>query len=494
MKNYDIVIIGSGLGGLLCGYILSKEGFNVCILEKHTQPGGNLQNFSRQGLPFDTGVHYVGGLSPGQPLYAYWNYIGLAGMLSVQRLDMDGFDRITVRGEEFVLAQGFDHFMSQLLTRFPKEEKALLEYTDQLKKIASSYPLYNLQLPDKNINEPHRSSGAFHYFSALTQNKQLQATLAGNNFLYAGNPDKTPLHMVALINHSFISSAWRLREGSKQIADILVGKIKSLGGTVLTSNQVRIVHADKENFTIRTTSDDYYQAKKVISNIHPLQTIRILDPSLVKTAGRFRLENLKNTTSSFILNLVMKPGTFPYMNYNVHFFNTENVWTSTTSKGTRWPQNYLLYTPLHDPADPWAKTVIILTYMDFDEVRRWEDTVIGKRGDEYRAFKHDRSERLLNLVEEKFPGIKRQIAYSEASTPLTYRDYTGTIEGSLYGIQKDYNDPLETMILPRNRIPNLFFTGQNVSLHGMLGVTIGAILTCGEILGLEYLLNKIRRT
>ena len=76
---------------------------------------------------------------------------------------------------------------------------------------------------------------------------------------------------------------------------------------------------------------------------------------------------------------------------------------------------------------------------------------------------------------------------------LGRRDYTGIPEGSMYGIERDFNDPVVTNILPRTKIPGLYFTGQNINLHGVLGVTIGSILTCGEILGIEYLVNKIRK-
>ena len=80
----------------------------------------------------------------------------------------------------------------------------------------------------------------------------------------------------------------------------------------------------------------------------------------------------------------------------------------------------------------------------------------------------------------------------DISTPLTYRDYTGTPDGSLYGIIKDYRDTLMTTLTPRTKIPNFYFTGQNINLHGVLGVTIGAVMTCGEILGIDSLLKKIK--
>ena len=68
-EAYDIVIIGSGLGGLVSANFLAKEGYSVCVLEKNKQHGGNLQIFIRNKTIFDTGVHYIGGLDKGQTLY-----------------------------------------------------------------------------------------------------------------------------------------------------------------------------------------------------------------------------------------------------------------------------------------------------------------------------------------------------------------------------------------------------------------------------------------
>ena len=96
-----------------------------------------------------------------------------------------------------------------------------------------------------------------------------------------------------------------------------------------------------------------------------------------------------------------------------------------------------------------------------------------------------------NKLEKHFPGLRGKIKAYYTSTPLTYRDYTGTINGSAYGILKDYTNPLSTFISQRTRIPNLFLTGQNIGSHGILGVTIGSLLTCAEFLGLNYLIRKV---
>jgi phytoene dehydrogenase-like protein len=93
--HYDVVITGSGLGGLVASIILAREGYSVCVLEKNNQYGGNLQTFVRDKTIFDTGIHYIGGLDKGQNLYKYFQYIGIMDALKLHKMDEDGFDIIS---------------------------------------------------------------------------------------------------------------------------------------------------------------------------------------------------------------------------------------------------------------------------------------------------------------------------------------------------------------------------------------------------------------
>jgi len=61
-RDYDVIIIGGGVGGLVCGDLLSKRGYRVLILEKNYQVGGYCQSSKRKGYTFNAGVVDVGGL------------------------------------------------------------------------------------------------------------------------------------------------------------------------------------------------------------------------------------------------------------------------------------------------------------------------------------------------------------------------------------------------------------------------------------------------
>ena len=67
------------MGGLICGDVLSREGYKVCVLEKNKQIGGCLQTYARDKVVFDSGVHYLGGLSKGQNLYQMFQIPGVDG-------------------------------------------------------------------------------------------------------------------------------------------------------------------------------------------------------------------------------------------------------------------------------------------------------------------------------------------------------------------------------------------------------------------------------
>ena len=500
MNKFDAIIIGSGAGGLICGNILSKEGMSVGILEKNRITGGALQTFSRKGVVFDTGVHYIGGVDKDQALYRYFHYLGIAEKLNLRRLNKDKFDVIVLEDKEYPLAQGFEHFIDQLLPFFPGYEKSLQTYISTLREIASSFPLYNLEVPFNHSEEHYRGQSAFTFFSSLNQSfdqsrkteteSLLSEVLAGNNFLYDGQKEKTPLYIPALINHSFITSAWRPINGSSRIADLLIEKLKSSGGELHIGTEVININKQREDFIIKTQSGEIFTSKWLVSGIHPANTLSFMDSSAFRKPYLSRIMNLENTGGAFSVYIILKPGTFPYLDYNIYYHSGKEAWKKP--RDSSWPANYMLLTPETDETGNFAKNMVIMSAMNMTSLEPWKNSKTGQRDRDYYEFKNQKALQLLELAEIKFPGLQGKIDYLETSTPLTWRDYTGTPGGSMYGIQKDYHHPVESRILARTRIPKFLFTGQNINLHGVMGVMAGAVMTCSEILGSEYLINKIQ--
>jgi len=496
MGKYDVIIIGSGLGSLLCGTILSREGYNVCLLEKNHKPGGSLQTFGRKGCVFNTGLNYTESLDEGQVLNQYFRYFGLMDRLTFTRLDEDGFEIISFPDAQYRIAMGESNFVETLARDFPGERAALQEYHSRIREICEGISLYSLRDDQLSIAENYNlSGGAADYIKSVISDQRLRNVLAGNSLLYAGHETKTPLLIHALINHSFIESAWRLNGGSHQLVNALTATIRANGGTILTDAKVTELAGQEDIIRGATLENgEFIEGKYFIAGIHPCHILDIVEPGMFRKAFGTRINGLENTMGMFTLYIVFKKNTVPYRNNNFYHFNQDNTWIPSDYQLSKWPQNYLYMTTASTSSSQFAASGSVITYMDFSELSQWEHTFTGHRGEDYLAFKQAKAEKLLDSVEMQFPGIRDQIDSMYTSTPLTWRDYTGTRAGSAYGILKDYNRPLESMILPRTKIRNLFLTGQNTNIHGILGVTISSVVTCGELIDIRYLVKKIRQS
>jgi all-trans-retinol 13,14-reductase len=501
MENFDVLIIGSGIGGLVCADILGKEGYSVCVLEKNKQIGGSLQTYVRDKVIFDSGVHYLGGLSKGQNLYQIFKYLGIMDNLKVQQHDIDAFDKILIEGDdtEYAFAQGYENFISKLLIHFPDEGAALNAYCDKIKEICDKFPLYNLR-SSTDFNE---KSGVLEidtkaFIDSVTTNIKLRDILAANNALYAGQADKTPLYVHALILNSYIESSWKCVDGGSQIAKLIAKNIKENGGKIIRYCEVKKI-AEEGGLASYVELDDGSKmyAKHFISNMHPVKTLEITDTPLIKNAYRNRLKSLENSTSAFTVNIVFKKDTFKYLKCNYYCVKDGYVWATADHTEENWPLGYAMFCGASSKSTEYADGLSILAYMRYEEVEAWKDTFntvskVNDRGETYNHFKKRKAEVLLDAVERKFPGLRDCIKEYYVATPLSYRDYIGNDDGSLYGVVKDYKHPLKTFISPRTKLPNLYLTGQNLNLHGILGASMSGIVTCCAMLGNDDIIAKIR--
>jgi all-trans-retinol 13,14-reductase len=500
--RFDVVIIGSGLGGLACANILAKEGRKVCVLEKNRQFGGSLQVFSRDKTVFDTGVHYLGGLGKGENLNRFFQYFGIMDELDIKRLDENGFDRICFDGDsiEYPHAVGYQNFVDQLTVYFPAERQNLEKYVKKLKEVCDAFPLYNLEDHDEDFlvhTTEYYNTSVEDFINSITEDPLLRVVLLGNAPLYAGEQDCTPMYMHALIVNSYITSSWKCVSGGGQIARLMVKVIKELGVEIRNyCEAVKFNFSDNIIESVELKSGEKIEGDLFISNIHPSHTLDLIEPGKLRKTYVDRINNLPNSVSTFMLNVVFKKNTFKAFNHNIYYYRDKKPLLGQFDLNKDWPSLYAIFPGTGEGG--FLDNISIMVYMEFDKVKKWSDTYRNipkdseSRGEDYEQFKIERAEALLDEVEKKWPNFRAYIQSYTCSTPLTYRDYLGTKNGTLYGISRDYKDPLKSFINTKTRIPNLLLTGQNVHVHGVLGVTVGAVLTVGDIVGQEYLLNKIK--
>ena len=502
-QEYDFVIVGSGLGGLACAYILGSEGYSVVVLEKNNQIGGSMQVFSRDKSVFETGVHYIGSLDEGENLYQFFKYFNLLDKLKLRRLDDEGFDIIRFKdGKEYRFAQGYEKFKKTLYLDFPDDKDSIDKYCDDIQKMCKIFPLYNLEVDESQSylqNTDQLEINAYQYFTELTKNDRLRNVLAGSNPLYAGVKEKSPFYVHALIMNSYITGSYRPIDGSSQIGIQMSKLIRKFGGKVIKRSHVigANYHEDGRIKEVVTEEGKIYKGKNFISNIHPVVTIKTFGEDRFLRAYKKRLGKLENSISSFTVHLAFKENTFEYPNYNVYQYNIDDVWDALDYDTNTWPQAILISCSPMSKNEKYAGSMSILAYMNDKETAQWEDTFNTvkdkrERGKAYEEWKKIKEEQVIKEVEKKYPDIRKKIKGVYSSSPLTFRDYIGGFDGSMYGLNKDSNSFLRSHIHTKTRIPNLYLTGQNVGLHGVLGVTVTAFVTCFNFLDKHKIIEKVR--
>ena len=489
--KYDAVIIGSGLGGLECAHILSKAGMSVLLLERGTQAGGCLQSYRRLGLAFDTGFHYVGGLDEGQSLHSAFRHLGLL-RLPWQRLD-NHFDRVTIGNQTFSFAQGYDAFVETLTAAFPAERDALNKYADMLKQCGEQqFDALNPQTGESSVLSRFFETSAYQYLTETFHDPLLINVLCGTSLKMELRKESLPLFTFAHGNGSFIESSWRLKGDGSLIVNSLTDGIRMHGGEIICNTEVReLVEKDGKLVHAVCSNGEIYEGTIFISNIHPAVTCNLVkQSSRMKKVYRSRITHLENTFGRFTVSLRIKPQTLRYFNWNQYIYKEPDVWTFHLKNNP--VSGVLVSCRIPEDGSKYVQQVDLLTPMNWSECEQWSHTEVGRRGEDYKAMKKRVADECITLAERFIPGLRDRITGCYTSTPLTYRNYTLTPEGSAYGLRKDFRNPIITLLSPRTPIPNLLLTGQNLMLHGLHGVTMTALFTCAEVLGKEPIWNIVK--
>lgn len=494
----SVIIIGAGLGGLFTGAILSKEGFEVTILEKNATIGGGLQTFQRFGEHFDTGMHVIGGMHPNGNVWKICRYLGILDGIKIRDVDDDCTDRLYFAEDHtfYNIGKGREGFISSLSKQFPEEKKNLERYVEAVLALADKVDLFNLRPSDGQMslfaesNDFLLSADAF--IAKYISDERLCSVLAYMNPLYGGRAHETPAYIHAIISTLYIHGASRFVGGSGQFASLLADVVKQHGGKVFANDGVQWIEVkDRKVEYVKTKSGKQFSADYYISDIHPCTLIKMMDIKAFPKSYRERLEMIPNTHSAFSIYIKLKPNRFPYINHSEYYMTKyADVWNFSRAD-LPWPLGFLMMTPPNEEQGEFATKVLVTAPMPFTMVEKWKDTTVGHRGKDYEEWKAERTKELLAQMEEMHPGFADAIESINTSSPLTIRDYYGVKDGSICGFAKNCQNIALSQVPVVTKVQNLLLTGQNNNLHGFCGVPLTAINTCEAILGTNYVINKI---
>ena len=472
MEKADVIVIGGGFAGLTCALALAKAGKQVLVLEKEPVPGGAFQSFRRKGQLFDTGFHYVGGVGEGEVMRPIVTFFGLED-LPWQRLD-DDFLEIHRHGKTYTLQRGHDRFAEALSKAFHDEKPAIDELVRIMRDINEH--IYETVLPNKeNRMSKLMAVSAKTYLESHFTSPELRDILCGQS-LTTELTDELPLYSFLQSLNSFIQGAYRLKGGGETLIRRLEENLLAAGGELLTRKTVSGFTLSDEGkvSTVRCTDSTEYTADAFISTLHPAQTIALV-PECPQIRGilRRRMQRMANTVGMFTVQLALKPNTVPYRNRSVSILEGDDLWQTPCGKD--------------DPVRNMLVSYNVPSEGNFASVSEWADSSVGHRPEAYKDFKQHKAKKCIDLAMHYIPELQDNIVEYWTSTPLTYRDYTGIPQGSAFGVRKSCTNLIGTVTSPATPIPNLFLSGQNLMLHGMLGTAMSSLLTCNIVCGRNLL-------
>ena len=494
--NVSAIIIGGGIGGLFTGAFLAKNGIRVTVLEKNGIIGGGLQCFRRKNKIFETGMHVMGGFEEGGSLTKICRYLGILDTLKIHHIDHGCMDEIRYgkSGEIFRIPSGKEAFTARMSEYFPHEAAGIRDYVDALYRLTEEVPLFYLKEEPQGIkiHSEEFTQPADKFIARYVSDSRLRELMAYLNPLYGGVEGHTPAYIHALINVLYINGASRFIDGSQQLADALRCVIGAYGGEVLPDAEVTRIEVDDRKVSFVETKDgrrfvgDWY-----VSAVHPTEMLRLVPGDTFPKGFVNRLNEIPVSYSAFSLFIDLKPRTLPYIDHTCYFMEDYgSMWTQDNSEDD-WPKGFMYMTPPDTNQGEYAGRMLVHCIMGFDRVRKWRKTTVGRRGDEYNAWKRECTQRILAKLERLFPGFSGMCANVYSASPLTIRDYYHTKDGAIFGYRKDSENLMLSQLPVYTKVRNLLLTGQNINLHGICGVPLTAINTAEAILGLNTLINKI---
>ena len=488
-RQEKVLIIGAGIGGLSMAIILARLGFEVTVLEKNPRPGGLMRSYSRQGLPCEVGIHYLGSLDPGQILRKFFDYLGISETVPLSRMGENGvidrylFDSPAARPRSFDLPPGMDAYEENLHRAFPADRHTIRTLMAALRKAADQ--LHGLDLLYGGEND----------FSLLDDFQPLGGMLAerkcppGLRSIMAipaswiGVPlDDCPAFYHNMALASYVSSSWRLECSGAEMAETVADRFRELGGTIITNAEAAGIEVRSRVVTgLRLRSGEVLPAAMVIGAVHPKTVLNMLPEGAVKPSYRQRIAGLRDTHSIFSVHARIDARSHPELPHNLFKVATDQTGNVPDLK----------YYQIRRSPDREASILTILTSGKNASWRPWEHTRTGSRGLDYLDLKEEHARQLIEEAEGVL-GAFRGLRILDIYTPLTLRDWVGSPGGSAYGVLRSSSQMLAAALLNRTAVKGLYLAGQNVLAPGLIGTITGSFSTAKLILGADEFRRRVR--
>ena len=494
-RQFDAVVIGSGLGGLTAGALYARAGHRVLVLERNQKFGGAATVYQHGALAIEASLHEVDGLDAEDPKTAIMRSLGLDRDIPFVDVGELHEIRTPLLGRPFVLPHGFDAALAATKQRFPHQAKGLDEYFEHIRAIRHAVAMISEHQNDYGwwltpalawrlwplIRDRHTTVNT-EFGRLFGDDEAVKLVLASNLAYYTDDPDTMPFVAFAIPQASYLLGGGHyIIGGSQVLSDRLVSIVREAGGEAEAGREVHAILLEGDRVRgvrHRTQNGDDPQedfAPVVFGNAAPT----VLAPMLSEQV-RERFEapyrDRRPSISLWTISLGLSRHS---REFGVRCYSTAILpdWITALKHlreggtllrrdpGARIPPyGFVAYDQIDSGLNHDGPYLVSMA--GIDRLENWADT----DADAKRTRKERWMDRITADLDSRFPGIAGAIVQREMSTAETFHNYLNTPGGATYGFSPQTRG---FMPLAKTAIGGLYLASAFTGGGGFTGAILG---------------------
>jgi len=476
MEEKSIIIIGAGFAGLSAGIYAQMNGYKTRIYEMHSLPGGLCTAWKREGYTIDGCIHWLVGSNPEYAMNRFWQEVGIAQ--GREFINMDQFMRYEGDdGRTFVIYNDVDRLEKHMLELSPQDAEVTREFIQGIRLgIAFNPPSefdpflkrtvkgikFGLTMVTRGREFQKWLSLTMDEFSKRFKDPLIRGALREMWF-----PEFPMFFILYTLAYLHSKNAGYPIGGSMPMSLALAKRYRDLGGEIHFEKMVeKILVENYKAVGIRLADGIEHHAGRVVSAADGYTTIfKMLEGKYADEKTREPYEKWKPFPPLLFVGLGVNRS-FDDMPKTVSGFSF--ALKQPTDIGDAVQDRLPVHIFNQDSTlAPEGKTCIVV--MLPSNYKYWKELAEDKAA--YDEKKSQVGHTVVELLEQRFPGISSQVEMVDVATPITFEHYTGNWQGSFEGWLITPQNAFTVMKPMSQTLPglgNFFMCGQWVEPGGGL--------------------------
>tara|TARA_Y100000310_G_scaffold345616_1_gene467342 strand:- start:241 stop:1899 length:1659 start_codon:yes stop_codon:yes gene_type:complete len=491
-KEYDYVIIGSGLSALSVGSLLAKSGKRVCILEAHDTPGGYAHTFKRGDFHFCSQVHYIWGCGKGDVIYEFLKKLGLHRKVTFELFDPKGYDHMASPGRpDLKIPYGFDKLSKNVEKIYPGEGEKVFEFSKLLEQLNEEMngELFLRRNLVQNVMSLLTSPTLVKYkdkslqevFDEFGLSKGLQTALSSNAGDFMAPPEELSIIAYAVLMCGYNRGTYYPTKHFRFFVGEIANLIKNQKGCdIFYETQVNKIHTKGNKVVgVGTTNGKKFKAKNYICNMDPQAASKLIGGSKFPSPFKKKL-NYKYSPSALMVYLGLKD-----VNLRKYNLGSYNIWYTPNKDFNQSYKEQVIQNKFDNPwifisiptahssrpgiAPEGGHILELATWIGYDYFKNLQE----KSYLDYAKEKERIAEKMIDLMEKYYmPDLRKHIIVKVVGTALTNKDFCLAPKGNAYGAHLDSERLYSKRLNSKTPFSNFYWCNATSGIPSVYG-TIG---------------------